>query len=74
MAARTGYMKTNSGRVPAVVINAYDDGVLDNDADDGDVTTVDVLLLGVDSGRRNGLTVAANEGAANVNEFYWTMA
>ena len=54
--------KTNSRVVVAVAES-------DEYADGGD-TVVDVVLLGVDNGRRRGVVVAANEGAALVNQVF----
>ena len=65
-----GY-KTNSRNVPAVVEAQYDNSgavVADQTGFTG-VTTVDLLLLGVDAGRRTGVTFAA-EGAATVNQAF----
>lgn len=64
-----GY-KTNSRVVPAVVEAQYDtNGAVVADASGfTGVTTVDVLILGVDSGRRTGVAYNATVGAAAVNE------
>ena len=73
-----GY-KTNSRIIPAVVYAQYDtngDVVADASGFTG-VTTVDVILLGVDSGYRKGVGLQAdggtseqNEAAASVNECF----
>lgn len=58
---RYGYV-TNSNVVPAVALG-------DERAEGGD-TVVDLLLLGVDAGKRYGVLVAASAAAALVNQAY----
>lgn len=55
--------KTNSRVVVAVAES-------DEFSGDGEDTLVDLVLLGFDNGRRSGVTVAANEGAALVNQAF----
>jgi hypothetical protein len=54
--------KTNSRVVVAVAES--------DEYADGEDTVVDVVLLGFDNGRRRGVVVAANEGAALVNQVF----
>lgn len=73
---QVGLYKTNDGAVPAVVRAQYDaDGAVVDDAaagaDWGDVDTVTCVLLGFSNGVRKDVAVAANEGAAAVNEFFF---
>lgn len=67
-----GGYKTNHGHVPAVVRAQYDsDGnAIADSAGASTADTVDVVLLGFTNAVRTGVTVAANEGAANTNEWY----
>jgi hypothetical protein len=54
--------KTNSRVVVAVAES--------DEYADGEDTVVDVVLLGVDNGRRRGVVVAADEEAALVNQVF----
>lgn len=74
-ASDTVFVKTNAGRVPAVVLRQYNSSGVEIDTALGvftNVDTVDVLLLGVDSGYRAGLDFAATEAAASVNDAFPT--
>jgi hypothetical protein len=55
--------KTNSRVVVAIAES-------DEYSGNGEDTVVDVVLLGVDNGRRRGVVVAADEAAAAVNEVF----
>jgi hypothetical protein len=55
--------KTNSRVVVAIAES-------DEYSGNGEDTVVDVVLLGVDNGRRRGVSVAASEAAAAVNEVF----
>lgn len=66
--ADIGFYKTNSNSIPAVVLDEWD---ADGNAVAGAATaaSVDVLLLGVDQGKRYNVPVAASEAAALPNQF-----
>lgn len=64
--------KTNAGYVAATVVAQYDNAgaeVADSAGFTG-VETVDVVLHGFANGKRNGVTFAASEAAALVNECF----
>lgn len=67
-----GY-KTNKGHTPCVVTAQYDSAGTETDTAAGVYPTngtVDVILFGWAAGKREGLTVAANEGAASTGNVY----
>lgn len=72
-ASDTVFYKTNAGKVAAVVLAQYNSAGAEINTARGVYTavdTVDVLLLGHANGRRDGVTLAANEGAASVNDAF----
>lgn len=65
-----GLYKTNSNAIPAVVLEQFDSGgVVVGDAGGAAIESVDVLLLGVDQGKRYNVPVAASRAASLPNQF-----
>lgn len=63
-----GLYKTNSNAIPAVVLEQFDSGGVAI-GDGAGAVSVDVLLLGVDQGKRYNVPVAGSRAGSQPNQF-----